>query len=95
MSAPLLRICNHHAVGSGDPPIVDDNVADQNIGYFENRFGEQWVFTRDKNTGVATLRGGDIGWHENIDVTEGVTYRLVLNPNEFAWLQVCLEVSRR
>ena len=94
MSEPLLTIRNHHAVCSGDPPIVDDAQADQYIGYFENLFGEQWVFTRDRATGVATLRGGDIGWNTPIDVTDGPIGTLTLNPNEALWLESCLAASQ-
>ncbi|HBE62174.1 MAG TPA: hypothetical protein DDX19_05285 [Rhodopirellula baltica] len=94
MSEPLLRISNHHAPGSGDPPIVDDAQADQYIGYFENLFGEQWVFTRDQATGVAILRGGDISWNTPIDVTDGATRGLTLNPSEAQWLESCLAASQ-
>src|SRR3990167_7976192 len=30
------------------------------IGYFANRSGEQWIFTRDRATDAASLRGGDV-----------------------------------
>ena len=49
MSEPLLQIRNHHAVGSGDPPIVSGNDGNVYIGYFENTFGEQWIFTFDRD----------------------------------------------
>ncbi len=29
------------------------------IGYFADRYGEQWIFTCDRPTGVASLRGAD------------------------------------
>lgn len=93
MSDPLLRISNHHALASGDPPIVDDTKRDQYIGYFENAYGEQWVFIRDHATGVATLRGGDIGWNQVVDVSDGSTGNLTLNTNEAMWLQCCLLAS--
>ena len=63
------------------------------IGYFENDHGEQWFFTRDRKTGIATLRGGDIGWNTAIDVTKGTSTEWVLNQSEFAWLQACLAAS--
>ncbi len=84
MSDPLLKISNHHALASGDPPIIDDSKPQQYIGYFENMFGEQWIFTRDRSTGEATLRGGDIGWNQVIDVTDGLTGNLALNATENA-----------
>lgn len=93
LSDPLLKICNHHVLASGDPPIIDHSKADQYIGYFENMFGEQWIFTRDRATGVATLRGGDIGWNQEIDVTDGATGELTLNASEAQWLECCLLAS--
>ena len=32
---------------------------DPYIGYFANRYGEQWIFTLDRATGEVCLRGGD------------------------------------
>lgn len=94
MSAPLLTIRNHHTAGCGDPPIIDGTVHDQYVGYFENRFGEQWIFTRDRTTGAATLCGGDIGWNTTLDVTEGAAQQVVLGECESLWLQSCLDASR-
>jgi hypothetical protein len=33
-------------------------------GYFENRYGEQFVFTFDRETKTGTVSGGDLGWGE-------------------------------
>jgi hypothetical protein len=93
LSEPLLKIRNHHALVSGDPPIIEDSKPNQYIGYFENMFGEQWIFTRDRATGIATLRGGDIGWNNAIDVTDGSTGDLTLNATEAHWLESCLLAS--
>ncbi len=93
MSDPMLKISNHHALSSGDPPIIDDSKPQQYIGYFENMFGEQWIFTRDRATGVATLRGGDIGWNHVMDITDGLTGDLALNATEALWLECCLLAS--
>jgi hypothetical protein len=30
--------------------------------YFENRYGEQFVFTFDRTTGAGSVSGGDLGW---------------------------------
>jgi len=89
MSEPLLQIRNHHSVGSGDPPIVSGDDPNVYIGYFENAFGEQWVFTFDRSNSKAVLRGGDIGWNTAYDVKDGAATGLILNPAESAWLQAC------
>ena len=93
MSDPLLKISNHHAVASGDPPIIAETKPEQYVGYFENSFREQWIFTRDRESGIATLRGGDIGWNTEIDVTDGSTGDLTLNATETQWLECCLIAS--
>lgn len=93
MSEPLLRIPNHHAASCGDPPIVNGAEGRCYIGYFENEHGEQWIFTRDRRTGTATLRGGDTGWNTAIDVTSGPTSELILNASEQNWLAACLKAS--
>lgn len=89
MSDPLLTIRNHHTPMCGDPPIVNGEDSGTYIGYFENRYGEQWVFTRDRTTGEATLRGGDIGWNTVHPVVDGTVEGLILNREERAWLEAC------
>jgi len=58
-------------------------------GYFENAFGEQWVFTLDRTTRRAELRGGDIGWNTVHEVRDGEVGSLVLGQEEAAWLGAC------
>jgi hypothetical protein len=41
----MLTIHNRHAAACGIPPAVSTEAADLYIGYFENRHGEQWIFT--------------------------------------------------
>lgn len=94
MSDRLLTIRNHHVAGCGDPPIIDGAAQDQYVGYFENQFGDQWVFTRDRKTGVATLRGGDLGWNTAVDVTEVIAGKLMLNASEMQWLESCIASSQ-
>ena len=95
MSEPLLKIRNPHAPDCGAPPIVDEQTGKQYIGYFENPFGEQWVFTFDRESEAAILRGGDVGWNKQFDVTGGETGDLVLGMEEQLWLQACLLASQR
>ena len=79
MSDPLLTIRNNHAASCGDPPIVSAGDSSTYIGYFQNRFGEQWIFTYDRKTDVALLRGGDIGWNTAHAVINGTAGDLILN----------------
>ncbi len=95
MSEPLLKIPNHHAATCGDPPIVNGHESHLYIGYFENEHGEQWIFTRDRKTGLATLRGGDIGWNTAIDVTADESPGLVMNSSELTWFRACMNASEK
>lgn len=95
MSDPLLKIANHHAAACGDPPIVDGSVENCYVGYFENSYGEQWIFKLDRGTGKATLRGGDVGWNTTFDVTNGTVADLILGREEQLWLQACWSSARK
>jgi hypothetical protein len=54
---------NNHDQRCGQPPRVrnTDNPG-LYCGYFENRYGEQFVFTFDRVTKTGTVSGGDLGW---------------------------------
>ena len=56
---------NKHDPRCGQPPELR-NIANPGLyyGYFENRFGEQFVFTFDRATGTGTVSGGDLGWDD-------------------------------
>ena len=41
-------------------------------GYFEDRCGEQLVFTFDRATGTGTVSGGDLGWGDPKAFTRGL-----------------------
>lgn len=93
MSGSLLQIRNHHSVACGDPPIINSDDRNVYLGYFENAFGEQWVFSFDRATGKAELRGGDIGWNTVHEVCDGEVGELMLGREEAAWLQACWRVA--
>ncbi|HUG68911.1 MAG TPA: hypothetical protein VMM76_14275 [Pirellulaceae bacterium] len=93
MSDPLLQIRNYHTVACGDPPIINGDDPNVYIGYFENAFGEQWIFTFDRATREAELRGGDIGWNSVHEVCDGKVEELVLGREELAWLQACWKAA--
>ena len=89
MSEPLLTICNNHTDACGDPPVVTSEAGNQYIGYFEGPFGEQWMFTLDRESGRAVLRGGDVGWNTEYEVLDGRVAGLILGKDEVLWLQAC------
>lgn len=57
------------------------------VGYFENRYGEQWIFTYDRRSRTARLRGGDAHWTHV--VLEGEVEGLILGAEESTWLRAC------
>jgi hypothetical protein len=94
VSEPMLTIHNHHAAACGIPPAFSNEAADLYIGYFENRHGEQWIFTVNRATREARLRGGDVGWTSAHPVRDGRVDGLILAPEETAWLQACWSATR-
>ena len=73
----------------GKPPAITNKGNEKHYhGYFENRFGEQWVFTYDSARKVGELRGGDIGWDTVIEVREGKA-DVMLGKAEAAWILAC------
>src|SRR5439155_18256323 len=75
-------------------PLSTDAFISSYIGYFANRYGEQWIFTLDRATGEATLRGGDVDWGRAHAIHDGRVDRPILAPEEAAWLQACWSAAR-
>ena len=89
MREPLFTVSNHHPAACCEPPAVDGNAAGTYVGYFGNEYGEQAVYTYDHETGAATLRMGDAGWHDGYRVKDGHAEGLVLSKTEAMWLRAC------
>jgi len=94
VSEPMLTIHNRHAAACGVPPALSTEAAGFYIGYFEKRYGKQWIFTFVRATREAPLRGGDAGWDNEHPVREGRVDGLILAPEEMAWLQACWTATR-
>jgi hypothetical protein len=64
---------NNHDPRCGPPPRLrnTDNLGLYH-GYFENRYGEQFVFTFDRATNTGTVSGGDLGWDDPKAFTLGL-----------------------
>jgi hypothetical protein len=62
---PIFVAHNHHDPRCGRPPRLRsiDNPGLYH-GYFENRHGEQFVFTFDRATRTGMVSGGDLGWDD-------------------------------
>jgi hypothetical protein len=85
----LLEIDNVHAADCGSPPHLD--ATDKYVGYFENPYGEQWVFIGNRKSGKAIIRGGDVGWEteHKISVTNPCP-AMILNEPERLWIITCV-----
>jgi hypothetical protein len=54
----------HHERCGAPPHLRNSDNPGLYYGYFENRYGEQFVFTFDRATGTGTVSGGDLGWDD-------------------------------
>ena len=88
----LFRAYNRHTESCGDPPEVTNTNPDTYCGYFENEFGEQWVFVYDRTAKRGLLRGGDAGWEKVLEVADGAV-PINLNPTEDIWLRTCWKAA--
>jgi len=88
MSDPLFQVRNVHSASCGEPAAITNEASNKYHGYFQNRFGEQWVFVFDHETKVGELRGGDIGWATVVPIRDGKV-DVVLGKAEGAWLLAC------
>src|SRR5262245_362302 len=76
---------NNHDERCGRPPRLrnTDNPA-LYYGYFENRYGEQFVFTFDWATGTGMFSGGDLGWGEPKAFTLGLVDEALRSTQDLA-----------
>lgn len=83
--APLLEIPNnHYGFAPSFPP--DKHVY---TGFFENEYGEQWVFRFDRRTKEGTVTGGDVSWKVYPVVDGEPGGGLLLSDLERGWLLAC------
>jgi hypothetical protein len=92
MSESLLCVSNDHSPSCGHPPTIE-RTPHLYVGYFEGACGDQWVFTFNRQTRTAELRGGDVGWDEIHEVQYGHVDHLILPAEEALWLAACWEAA--
>ena len=92
---PLFTVSNHHTGRCGRPPAIKGDRANCYHGYFENTFGEQFLFVYDRDTGKADLWCGDAEWEKPFAVMNGLPEGLILSPEEQTWLQACWRAAGR
>lgn len=74
MATTLFQIANRHIAECGQPsPLpADFETGPYYRAYFENAYGEQWIFWFNRETQELCLLGGDLGWdvrHKIVAVT--------------------------
>ncbi len=62
----------HHERCGASPRLRNTDNPGLYYGYFENDFGEQFVFTFDRATETGTVSGGDLGWGDPKAFTRGL-----------------------
>lgn len=89
MNNEFFIMVNKHVESCGNPPIFINKNTNNYYSYFENDFGEQWVFEYDYSVKTGKLYGGDAGWEQVFMVIDSQVENLILNTNEKTWLQAC------
>jgi hypothetical protein len=74
----------HHARCGAPPHLRNTNNLGLYHGYFENRYGEQFVFTFDRATLTGTVSGGDLGWGEPKAFTRGLVDEALRSTQDLA-----------
>jgi hypothetical protein len=76
---------NYHDPGCGRPPCLR-NADNPGLyyGYFENRYGEQFVFTFDQATKTGMVSGGDLGWDDPKAFTLALLEEVLRSTRELA-----------
>jgi len=89
MDEPLFVMKNVQAESCGAPPYFENENPNLRRSYFENLFGEQWVFIYDMESGSCTVRSGDAGWDNVYEVREGQVPGLIIHEGEALWVMAC------
>jgi hypothetical protein len=93
VGSTLFRVSNKHIAASGEPLYIDGDIPEQYHGYFQNEYGEQFVFVFDYQTNKGTLWSGDVGWDTSYEVVDGDVPELILDAHERLWLQACWKAA--
>lgn len=88
----VFAAANKHSADCGAPPAIQNQDPQCYYGYFENPFGEQWVFVYDRASRRGLLRGGDVSWPEAHEVVDGAV-DLMLGDAERLWLAACWKAA--
>ncbi len=101
----IFTASNHHIEQCGTPPRVNADQPGYH-SYFENHYGEQWIFHYDTETEEGWVWGGDKGWESIHRVAStpkttavgemtfvSMAPDLILNTPENLWLAACMQAA--
>ncbi|CAH1000956.1 hypothetical protein LEM8419_01969 [Neolewinella maritima] len=84
----VFAITNQHVPDSGELPKVD--TEGKYKGYYENVYGEQFIFLGDRQTERAVIYGGDFGWETEIVIFAGMDGGdWIFGDAEILWISNC------
>lgn len=74
------------------PLLLHQNGDNLFVSYFENQYGEQWLFVHNRENNLSYVYGGDVDW-EKYAVEDGVAADLVLSDDEQFWILACYSAA--
>lgn len=85
----IFEAFNRHGISEGLPPHINTDVQGSYYGYYENEYGEQFIFVYDRTAKRGSLWLGDNGWETPAIVVDGGAPSLILSKSESMWLYSC------
>lgn len=92
LAIEIVQIFNRHTQHCGTPPHISNADEKLYVGYFENRHGEQFIFTFNRETKEGRLRAGDLEWPNEYAVIDG-KIEMILSEEEQEWLTRCWKTA--
>jgi hypothetical protein len=91
----VFLVDNLHGAESGRPPAIWKKPGEHRYaGYFENEFGDQFVFVFNRRKNIGFLRMGDADWGTRICLkNDRIESDVILGLGEFNWLSACWKAA--
>ena len=88
----LFLVGNHHVADSGQLEETLDGNDGNYHSYFENQYGEQWVFTYNRKDDMVYIRGGALGWDSVLGLQHLRAH--IFSEEEKLWLNACVHAIK-
>jgi hypothetical protein len=86
----VIVIHNTHVASCGTPPRLKHPTPGMYVGSFVGAYGDLWTVEIDRQTTAGVLRGGDIGWENEITIEDDrINGGAMMAEEEFQWLRAC------